>query len=526
MSPFRMPIVAAFVVTTLLGGIVGSEAAEPGNRVYVATNGDDRWSGASPGPNPGRTDGPFATLERARDAIRQLKAKARVSAPMAVIVRRGTYALTQPFVLQPEDSGTSACPITYMAYSGEKPVLSAGRRITGWRPVERQLWTAEIPDVKSGKWYFRQLFVNGQPRRRPALPKQGQYPVAGPINPKKWRAPENAKAFHYKPGDIDKAWTNLDDVEVVVLQHWTEARLRIAEVNEQTHVVTFAGSSWRPLTWSTGYLVENVYEALDTPGQWFLNRGTGVLTYWPLPGEDMSRAEVVAPVAEQLLRLEGDVTAGRFVEHLAFRGITFQHTTAPLPEKGHAHPQAEALVPGAVYAEGAKHCRFERNEIRHVGQWGIELSRGCQDNHIVGNHIHDVGAGGVKVGETREPKTDADEACRTTITDNRVCDGNQVYMGAPGIWIGRSGGNRVARNEVRGAWEWGISVGWQWQCLPPTCGRDNLVEHNHVHHLGESRLGTHGAIYCLGISPGTVIRNNHVHHISGGGYGIILDQGC
>jgi len=489
---------------------------------YVATGGNDAWSGRFPEPNEARIDGPFATLVRARDAIRRIE---RLK-PVNVIVRGGAYRLMKPFVLKPEDSGTARGPITYAAYPGETPVLSGGREIVGWRPVRDGLWQAEIPDVTAGKWAFRQLFVNGQLRRRPRLPKAGEYPIVGAIDLKKWKAPENANGFRYRPGDIDGNWANLGDVEVVVLQHWMEARLPVAKVDEATHTITFRGSSWRPLTWSTGYLVENVGEALDEPGEWYLDRRTGVLTYWPMPGEDLTKAEVIAPAVEQLVRLEGNVGEGRLVEYVTFRGLTFCHTTAPLPEKGHAHSQAEAPVPAAVYAEGARHCRFEGNEIAHVGQWGIELSRGCQDNHIVGNRIHDVGAGGIKIGEPKEPKADADEACRTVITDNRVLDGNKVYMGAPGIWIGRSGSNLIAHNEVRGAWQWGISVGWQWQYLPPTRGRDNRVEYNHVHHLGESELGTHGAIYCLGPSPGTTVRNNHVHHVTGGGYGIILDQGC
>lgn len=507
------------IIAVLLSSL--ATAGEQTADFYVATDGNDAWSGRHPEPNEARTDGPLATLGRARDAIRRAKSRG----PVVVMVRGGTYRLTEPFVLRAEDSGTEGCPITYAAYPGETPRLSGGREVTGWRPAHGNLWQTEIPEARAGKWVFRQLFVDGQLRRRPRLPKEGECPIVGAINPKKWKAPENASGFRYRPGDIDGSWTNLGDVEVVVLQHWMEARLPIAKVDDATHTVTLRGSSWRPLTWSTGYLVENVREALGEPGEWYLDWRTGVLTYWPMPGEDMTKAEVIAPAVEQLVRLEGNVDEARFVEYVTFRGLTFCHTTAPLAEKGHAYSQAEMPVPAAIYAEGSRHCRFDGNEIAHVGQWGIELSRGCQDNHIVGNRIHDVGAGGIKIGESREPETDADEACRTVVTDNHVCDGNRVYMGAPGIWIGRSGSNLVAHNEVRGAWQWGISVGWQWQYLPPTRGRDNRVEYNHIHHLGESELGTHGAIYCLGLSPGTVVRNNHVHHISGGGYGIILDQG-
>jgi len=529
-------LVGVALLVSLLAMSPAAETQETPADFYVSPQGRDDWSGTLAEPNAEGTDGPFATLERAREAIRQLKAGSPLRKPVTVMIREGTYALAEPFVLRPEDSGTAECPLTYAAYPGEKPVLSGGRRITGWKPAG-PLWVAEIPEVKAGQWTFRQLFVNGQRRPRPRLPQEGLYTIAGPATPNEWGDPINNKAFRFQPGHFQKDWTNLEDVEAVVLQFWMEARLRIAEVDEETNTVTFTGGSWRPLTWSRGYYVENVFEALDAPGEWYLNRQTGVLSYWPRPGEDLTQVEVVAPAVEQLVRLEGNAPpsptlpppaggGGQFVEHVTFRGLTFSYTSAPLPAGGHAYPQAEVPVSAAIYAAGARHCRWEDNEIAFVGQWGLELSRGCQDNFIVGNHLHDVGAGGIKIGEQENRERDVDEACRTVITDNLIHDGNQVYLGAPAIWIGQSGGNQVAHNEIHGAWEWGISVGWNWEYVPPNRARDNLIEANHLHHLGESELGTHGVIYCLGLSPGTVIRNNLIHHISGGGYGIILDQGC
>jgi len=511
------------IVALAVSSALAVSAAPQPVRFYVATNGNDQWSGSRADPNARRTDGPFATLERAREAVRDRR---RGGGSVRVLVRGGAYRLAKPFVLRPEDSGMEQCPITYAAYPKEQPILSGGRPITGWKRGDGELWVAEVPGVKEGKWNFRQLFVNGQRRRRPRLPRKGQYAIVGPVVAEKWDDPQNRQAFRYKEGDLRTDWRSLDDVEVVVLQHWMEARLRIAKLDDAANTVTFTGGSWRPLTWSTGYVVENVREALDEPGEWYLDRKAGTLTYWPLPGEDMAKAPVVAPVLEQLVRLEGDPEGGKFVEHIALRGLTFSHATAPLPEAGYGYPQAEIPVAAAVYAEGARHCAFEELELAHVGQWGVELSRGCQDHRLVGNRIYDVGCGGLKIGEPTNPERDADEACRTLVTDNRVYDGNAVYMGAPAIWIGQSGSNVVAHNEIHGAWEWGISVGWTWEYVPPNRARDNRIEYNCIHDLGASELGTHAAIYCLGLSPGTVVRNNHLHHVSASGYGIILDQGC
>ena len=126
---------------------------------FVSPEGRDEWSGGLADPNPGRTDGPFRTLERARDAARAVGGREPRSNgdPTTVYLRGGTYFLEQPFVLKPEDSGTEASPVTYAAYEGEKPVISGGRRIGGWQRAEGGLWKAQLPEVESGQWYFRLL---------------------------------------------------------------------------------------------------------------------------------------------------------------------------------------------------------------------------------------------------------------------------------------------------------------------------------------------------------------------------------
>ena len=510
-------------------------AAAPasGAEFYVSPTGDDA--------NPGTKDRPFATLARARDTVRQVKAGA--TAPVRVWIRRGTYRLTDPVVFGPQDSGTQAAPIVYAACPGAKPVFSGARPITGWKRGPDGVWTAEIPEVKAGEWYFRQLFVNGQRRPRARLPRKGTYKIAGPAEPRKW-------AFKFNPGQIDPNWRNLNDVEVIVLQFWTEGRLRIKSIDQAAHTVKFTGQAFRPLDWNKGWYVENVYEGLTDPGEWYLDRTTGVLSYRPLPGEKVDQFEIVAPVARHWLRLEGDYKRGKLVEHLTFRGLTFHYTSWTLDEKlGYSYPQAaieltpkkllwaghpaEGLsvsqshfeVPAGIYANGAHHVRFEDGEFAHTGAWAIDLSRGCQDNQIVGNHIHDLGAGAVRVGSPDVTFDDAEESCRNAITDNHIHDGDTVYLGAPAVWIGQSSGNRIAHNEIHGPFEWAVSVGWNWGYMPPNRARDNVVEYNHVHHLGASALGTHGALYFLGIQPGTAARYNHVHHIAGGGSGIVLDNG-
>ena len=142
---------------------------------FVATDGDDAWSGTLREPNAKGTDGPFATLHRARDAVRALKRRG----PVVVMVRGGTYHLHEPLALGPEDSGSAESPVIYCAAPGEEAVLSGGRPIKGWRKGEGELWVADVPEAKApdGSWHFRQLFVGSERQVRARTPN------ADPENP-------------------------------------------------------------------------------------------------------------------------------------------------------------------------------------------------------------------------------------------------------------------------------------------------------------------------------------------------------
>ena len=142
--------------------VASAGATEEATYLYVATDGDDTWSGRIDAPNATRDDGPLATLVAARDAIRRMRADGSRT-PVTVWVQGGTYALGETFVLTPEDSGSAAAPITYAAYPNETPVFSGGVELTDWEATEldgRAVWRTRAPD---GSRAGHQLFVDGDP---------------------------------------------------------------------------------------------------------------------------------------------------------------------------------------------------------------------------------------------------------------------------------------------------------------------------------------------------------------------------
>jgi len=162
----------------VIGVILTSAGAFADRAFYVSTAGSDTWTGRLPAPNARRSDGPFATIARAREAIRQAKASpGGLAEPVTVQIRGGTYTLAETITLTPEDSGTKQCPISYIAYPGETPVLCGGRKVTGWRPYRGKIQCAALPEVKAGTWNFRSLYVNGERQIR------ARYPNVDPTDP-------------------------------------------------------------------------------------------------------------------------------------------------------------------------------------------------------------------------------------------------------------------------------------------------------------------------------------------------------
>jgi hypothetical protein len=498
---------------------------------YVAPNGDDR--------GPGSDVKPFATIQRARDEIRKLKHLGLLTGPTTVYLRGGTYRIEKTLTFTPEDSGTEQAPITYAASVGQQPTISGGRPIAAWQKGSGALWQATIPEVQRGQWYFHQLFFNGQRRTRARTPNQGYLYTEGilaPFNRNNWSDPKilAKRGFRFRNSDIQQ-WKNPGDALIVIYHSWTTSIHLITQLDSQERIVKLAPpSSWPIGYWweyNTRYHVENIIEALDEPGEWYLDRRTGVLSYWPVSGEDMANVEVIAPVVRQtLMDFQGRPEKKQFIEYLRFQGISFQHTDCyigadmPLDEQG-----ATERLP-LVAAVGLRHARFEDCEIAHAGENGLWLDRGCCDNLVRGCHIHDLGGSAVFVGPKGDRDSAEDRVERNTVDNNFIHDGSHIFRGSQGVWIGRSSFNLITHNEISDFHHLGISIGHSWGYAPSTA-HHNLVAFNHVHHICNGYFSDGGGIYTLGISPGTIIRNNIVHDVVPtplmpvGGTGIYHDEG-
>ena len=464
---------------------------------------------------PGTVRAPLATPTAALKAARTQRA---ASDQIEILLHGGTYFLTEPLKLDANDSG-----ISINAFKNEKPVLSGGRRITGWHHVRDNLWEAQVADVREGKWYFRQLFINGRRATRARTPNEGAYfQMAGA------RFIDKPVHFHFKPGDIKTEWANDPDAEVIGLEKWTVFRQHIAAINTDSNVVQLTGQA-APHTREGGaqYYIENTRDALDAPGEWYLDRKSGIVSYLARPGENLSRAEVIAPALDELVLVQGDATAKQPATNITLRGLTLSHTDWALPTDGYVDTQAAIAKRGIVRAEFARNISIEDCTFTHLGGYAVELGRGAQNCRIVGNEIVDLGAGGVRIGETTIRNDEFDSTHHNTVTDNHIHNAGVVFPPAVGVLILQSAHNRVAHNDIRDLFYTAVSVGWTWGYRDSPC-HDNIIEFNHMHDIGKFLLSDMGAVYTLGPQRGTIVRNNLIHDVNAftyGGWGLYTDEG-
>ena len=511
----------------LLLWFLGIQLESKAQTYYVSPNGSDLNSGFQP-------EKPFANIQKAVDEIRKSGKQSKSGEIATILLMGGTYELNKPLIIKPLAEGSTKQPMLIDRFQNQPVILSGGREIKGWKKQKNGWWITTIPEVAAGQWKFNQLFVNGDSRPRARKPNNGFLRVKGMPDgtPKTTGYNKPSQKFEFVKGDINPKWTNLGDAEVIVYHFWTDTHLSIESINEKNNLVSFKHASKKVFAddfneEGARYIVENVMEELDSPGEWYLDRKTGKLSYFPFPEEKPEDVTFFAPVIKELVRLEGDPENQQFVENITFRNIEFRHTNFELPEGDTNNGQGSSTVSASVTLKGARNCEFSNCKFTQLGNWALDLQAGCVGNRFKNNQISQIAAGGFKVNGGTFANSPFLRTAKNEFTDNEIGYFGQKYPSAVGILLQQTEANYVAHNLIHNGFYTGISIGWVWG-YKRSISRDNVIEFNHIHHIGQGLLSDMGGIYTLGVSPGTVLRNNLIHDVDAnryGGWGIYNDEG-
>ena len=478
---------------------------------YVSPDGSDAKRGT--------LSAPFRTVQRALDAAAASIARP-MTADVVVYLRAGTFRPASPLILGPAHSGRNGFRLVLRSFPGEHAVVSGGRLITGWTLHERtaNIYQAPLPP----NWSFRQVYVNGSHAVRARMSLEPGALI---------RTPAGLQAA--KP--LSNELSRVGEGEVVVLGKWMMIRCRIAAAAKDR--LTIVEPCWRNAEWAVPWgaaspaWIENSYQFLNGPGQWFLDRSAGgVLYYIPRPGEDLSKATVEAPFLE-------DLVVGNAAHDILFEDLRFSVSNwlGPDSADGYVGLQAGyhkvgtkgALAPAhaPIRFSDSRAITFDGNTFEHLGSTALSFDGASQRISITGNRFVDLAGGAMQLGQIDDGRiTDAAKQNRSfTIRDNLVENTGFDYLDTAAI-AGFYVADFVAEhNEIASVPHYGISVGWGWG-KEPSYAAANQIGWNAIHDFSQA-FSDSAAIYTLGPSPETVIHDNHAAR-GGRGYGCLYpDEG-
>lgn len=501
------------------------KAVGKGQHFYVSADGDD---GAE-----GTREAPFKTIERAQQAVRAVNGDMTGN---VYVHLSGTFYLDDTLLFTAADSGKNGYDVVWQ---GENATVHGGRQVSGWQAVEGTPLYAASVSMSDG---FRQLYVNGNRAVR-ARSSWLYWPKAV------YDADTEQDCFDgfiLNGDDFSQPFSKPQEMEFVWMPSWKNIRMPVENLTYDEGgdpIVTFqqdvfyamqqAGAPYP--TVEIPYYIENAPEFLDEAGEWYYNKDSQTLFYYPREGEDMAAADCVIPQTEILLQIGGSET--QKAEHIVFENINFCYGAwEDVTQSGFVTAQAEQrlvgndgtdlqyqLIPAQVQIEQASHVVLRGNTFAHLGSVAVSVNNAASDCTIEGNLFDDVSATAVTMGDWKtNTYAPTETMCRGLyLTNNlmRRCGVEYMTPVVTGYYVADS---HILHNDIQDAPYSGISLGWGWGRNVIGCRGNEIAYNKIVNVLYKLKDGGH--VYTLGQMKNTSIHDNYFVKSGEWKGGIYLDN--
>ncbi len=513
------------------------DAKKANGDFFVSPVGNDNWSGTLAEPNVEGTDGPFATLHRAKDAVRELKSEVYmpkgkpidalyVGTPhpygkgkdIVVFIREGYYTLKEPILFTPEDGGERVetnLPsgafewhhvrdnyVTYAAYPGEKPIISGAVPVTNWKK-EGDVWKAPFirGDVSS-------LIADGKKQTLARTPNTGYYKLR--------ETPATTSEMPFLSGEI-KNWVDMEDNRVAILLRWRTAYNSIVRVDEEKKIAYLKEPEDGPkgfnglLVVPPRFYIENVKTFLDAPGEWILDKGKKEISYIPMDGlSDPNTVSISVPKLTKMIQIKG--SENNPVRNLRFYGLIFEGAKENFRNYPHHYEPTPGCV--AITYEYAHNCEFAESILQACDGVGMMIGLGCYQTRIFKNIFDGLEQGALSVHGTGDMKNGKlIQMIRETNISYNVFSGCG-YGGGITLHVTNTLHTTISHNYfTKSGRPYTLNIGGGG--VEGNLSGDYIIEYNHfddVQHDADDA----GVIVVNGMSFNSVVRNNLIHGVHRG----------
>lgn len=496
--------------------------------VYVSVSGSDA--------NPGTKEAPLRTVKGAKEFLRTLKGS---DDGTEVHFAEGTYFIDETLYFTADD-------MENVTFKGEGDVRFSGAYAVSGFTEETVNGVRAFTKQLDGKADFKSLFKGDKQLTQPRWPETGYFTVKAtdPANDlwteqnTPWSLTLGQRSFFADKKDVQRGFTNEEDVTVRILHYWHDEMMNVTSIDRQTGKIGLSRPSTMLIRDIDRYYFENVFEALNAPGEWYLNKKTDKLYYIPEEGENADTLELQASSLERLIDING-------VNGIAFEGIRFENTDWNVTdlrdgsawwddwrtENNIDGPQAAFDVKGAITVNYAENVRFTNCEFINIGATAVKFINGVKNSSVENCYFENIAATGIFVGGQNVQPGTKETTENITISNNEIYKYGRKFFCAIGIQITFCDGAAIENNEIHDGYYTGISDGWNWGYTYQLT-RNISIKNNLIYNIGQGWLSDMGGIYTLGIQPGTVLSGNVIHNVAAdpgeggyGGWGIYLDEG-